>query len=185
MTNNRTGVAWSKHSYRALCIRFRTRAITCQASRIYANRDLFELIFQPASSSKNPRYKRTDTDLWRPNSGGGGGEATDTLHKFEIIMPSVTFGDAFQQWQTLKQKRKKAPSPSRHGWMSRKAGGWRVGYGQKCAIGRHLATCRSCVRRCSQGSLRRTATKGFPGLRRAIYSGFRLPETFAVATKCR
>lgn len=106
MTNNRTGVAWSKHSYRTLCIRFRIRVVTCKASCIYVNRDLFELIFQPASSSKTPRCKRTGTDLWRPNSGGGTWqpplEATDTLHKFEIIMSSVTFGDAFQQWQTLK-----------------------------------------------------------------------------------
>ncbi len=60
-----------KNSYRTLTIRFRTRVVTCHASCIYANRDLFELIFQPASSSKNPRYKRTGTDLWRPNSGGG------------------------------------------------------------------------------------------------------------------
>jgi hypothetical protein len=28
------------------------------------------VIFQPASSSKNPRYKRSDIYLWRPNSGG-------------------------------------------------------------------------------------------------------------------
>ena len=41
------------------------------ASDIYANRNLFELIFQPASYSKNPRYKRSDIDLWRPNSEGG------------------------------------------------------------------------------------------------------------------
>jgi hypothetical protein len=44
-----------KNSYRTLCVRLRTRVVICHASRIYANRDLFELIFQPASSSKNPR----------------------------------------------------------------------------------------------------------------------------------
>ena len=94
MTWNKISI--QKREYSHPYVRFRTRVVTCKASCIYANRDLFELIFQPASSSKNPRYKRTDIYLWRPNSGGGGTwqpplEATDTLRKLKIIMPSVTF----------------------------------------------------------------------------------------------
>jgi hypothetical protein len=50
MANNRTGIAWEKFSYRVLCLSFRFRVVTCQAIRIYDNRDLIDLIVQPASS---------------------------------------------------------------------------------------------------------------------------------------
>ena len=82
MANNRTGVDWYKYSYRTLTARFQTRVVTCKASCTYANRGLFEFIFQPASSSKNPRYKRSDIDLWRPNSGGGGGLMAASLRSY-------------------------------------------------------------------------------------------------------
>ena len=64
MANNRTGVAWSNDRYRTLTIRFRIRVVTCKASCIYANRDLFELNPHQTSTNKNPRQNPPKT-FWQ------------------------------------------------------------------------------------------------------------------------